>query len=53
LARKPIDVVQMELEPSFPGSGWRLDQYVQDVRTENHLDIRKEDGRLVCHGRLP
>jgi hypothetical protein len=43
-----VEEVRAELEKLKPGWGSRLLEYKSDVRSENGLDIRIEDDRLVC-----
>lgn len=42
----------LELDRLWMGAGARLGDYIGDIRSENRIDIRVEDGRLVIHGRL-
>jgi hypothetical protein len=52
LSSKMIDEVVTDLEQAYPGSGRRIKEYVADLLHENGLDIRLEQGRVVCMGRL-
>jgi hypothetical protein len=51
LAKKAVGEVKSDLESAHRGSGKRMKEYISDLRSENRLDIRIENGRIVCLGR--
>ena len=52
LSGKIVGEIQVDLDSAYKGSGRRLTEYISDLRLENQLDIRIENGRVVCHGRI-
>ena len=50
LQGKSLAEVTADLDRNVPGTGRRLREYMSDLRSENRLDIRIEDGKLVCYG---
>lgn len=52
LSGKTVGEVQFDLDSAYKGSGRRLKEYISDLRSENQLDIRIDNGRVVCYGRI-
>ena len=52
LAGASVKRVRKLLERRAKGAGARFKEYISDLRSENRLDIRVEDDRLVCRGRM-
>jgi hypothetical protein len=45
--RKSVDETERDLNQLRPSAGGRIKDYIADLRSENKLDIRIEDGRLI------